>query len=135
VSGTFCEELALRVLRTKGTGHLFPAHCLDGFVHRLLCTRTPTITTSRRVLSWAAGSVGLLAIDNAFGRRPHAKLSDLSQRLVSKTGSCVTCRTAWRIYYWVALQAIFLRRFAHHCKKSDNDRGGGQRDDGFGLYR
>jgi len=28
VSGTFCEELALRVLRTKGTGHLFPAHCL-----------------------------------------------------------------------------------------------------------
>ena len=28
VSGTFCEELALRVLCTKGTGHLFPAHCL-----------------------------------------------------------------------------------------------------------
>ena len=29
MSGTFCEELALRVLRTKGTGHLFPAQCLD----------------------------------------------------------------------------------------------------------
>ena len=28
VSGTFCEELALRVLRTKGTRHLFIAHCL-----------------------------------------------------------------------------------------------------------
>ncbi len=28
MSGTFCEELALRVLRTKGTGHLFLAHCL-----------------------------------------------------------------------------------------------------------
>src|SRR6056297_558461 len=26
-SGTFCEELALRVLRTKGTRHLFIAHC------------------------------------------------------------------------------------------------------------
>ncbi len=25
MSGTFCEELALRVLCTKGTGHLFPA--------------------------------------------------------------------------------------------------------------
>src|SRR6056297_4172993 len=28
VSGTFCEELALRVLRTKGTRHLLIAHCL-----------------------------------------------------------------------------------------------------------
>ncbi len=29
VSGTFCEELAPRVLCTKGTGHLFPAQCLE----------------------------------------------------------------------------------------------------------
>jgi len=28
VSGTICQELALRVLRTNGTGHLFPAHYL-----------------------------------------------------------------------------------------------------------
>src|SRR6056297_4271913 len=28
VSGTFCEELALRVLRTTGTRHLLIAHCL-----------------------------------------------------------------------------------------------------------
>ncbi|TVQ04834.1 MAG: hypothetical protein EA381_00075 [Planctomycetaceae bacterium] len=27
VSGTFCEELALRVLCTKGTGHSFAAFC------------------------------------------------------------------------------------------------------------
>jgi len=28
VSGTFCEELALRVLCTKGSGHFFTALCL-----------------------------------------------------------------------------------------------------------
>src|SRR6056297_142723 len=32
VSGTFCEELALRVLRTKGTRHLLIAHYLGDFL-------------------------------------------------------------------------------------------------------
>jgi len=29
VSGTSCEELALRVPCTKGSGHFFAAHCLE----------------------------------------------------------------------------------------------------------
>jgi len=41
VSGTFCEELALRVLRTKGTGHLFPAHCLIMRSHRFQIVGKP----------------------------------------------------------------------------------------------
>ena len=34
MSGTICQELALRVLRTNGTGHLFPA--LEPFTERLI---------------------------------------------------------------------------------------------------
>jgi len=46
VSGTFCEELALRVLRTKGTGHLFPAHCLRRFEHE--DRRKPNMASANR---------------------------------------------------------------------------------------